>query len=153
MTLRVTCQKLTATRSGPMYSNFWSGKSAAVITALTPGNAAAFEVSILRIRACACGERRILPHSMPGIAMSAPYIARPVTFGTPSGRIGRVPTHLNRVGAISFIAVSVVALYGLVSDYRDAVPAQKQNRRSGAAGTGPGGGARAPGDGGSASDV
>src|SRR5437868_14999457 len=71
MTLRVTCQKLTATRSGPMYSNFWSGKSAAVITALTPGNAAAFVVSILRIRAWACGERRILPHSMPGIAKSA----------------------------------------------------------------------------------
>src|SRR6202023_2588245 len=108
MTLRVTCQKLTATRSGPMYSNFWSGKSAAVTTALTPGNAAAFVVSILRIRAWACGERRILPHSMPGIARSAPYIARPVTFGTPSGRIGRVPTHLNRVGAISFTAPSIL---------------------------------------------
>src|SRR5665213_3090612 len=38
MTLRVTCQKLTATRSGPMYSNLWSGKSAPVITALTPGS-------------------------------------------------------------------------------------------------------------------
>src|SRR5271155_1110829 len=59
------------------------------------------------MRACACGERRILPHSMPGIAKSAPYIARPVTFGTPSGRIGRVPTHLNRVGAISFTAPSI----------------------------------------------
>src|SRR6516164_2258068 len=33
-------------------------------------------------------------------------MARPVTFGTPSGRIGRVPTHLNRVGAISFTAPS-----------------------------------------------
>ena len=61
MTLRVTCQKLTATRSGPMYSNLWSGKSFAVTTALTPGSAAAFEVSIERMRACACGERRILP--------------------------------------------------------------------------------------------
>ena len=66
MMLRVTCQKFTATRSGPMYSNFWSGKSVAVTTAFTPGSAAAFEVSIERMRACACGERRILPYSMPG---------------------------------------------------------------------------------------
>src|SRR5438128_12388730 len=58
------------------------------------------------MRAWACGERMTLPHNMPGIAMSAPYIARPVTFGTPSGRIGRVPTHLNRVGDISFTAPS-----------------------------------------------
>src|SRR5258706_2086632 len=35
------------------------------------------------------------PPSIPGIARSAPYCASPVTFGTPSGRIGRVPTHLN----------------------------------------------------------
>src|SRR5882672_10989503 len=32
---------------------------------------------------------------MPGIARSDPYSAVPVTFGTPSGRTGRVPTHLN----------------------------------------------------------
>src|SRR5438045_1956444 len=32
---------------------------------------------------------------MPGMTRSAPYCATPVTFGTPSGRIGRVPTHLN----------------------------------------------------------
>ena len=31
---------------------------------------------------------------VPAVAKSAPYIARPVTFGTPSGRIGRVPTNL-----------------------------------------------------------
>jgi hypothetical protein len=35
------------------------------------------------------------PTSIPGIARSAPYCASPVTFGTPSGRTGRVPTHLN----------------------------------------------------------
>ena len=94
MMLRVMCQKFCATRSGPTYSNFCSGKSAPVITALTPGSAAAFEVSIERMRAWACGERRMRPISMPGIARSEPYCARPVTFGTPSGRIGRVPTHL-----------------------------------------------------------
>jgi hypothetical protein len=61
MTLRVMCQKFCATRSGPTYSNLWSGKSAAVTTALTPGKASAFDASIERIRACACGERTILP--------------------------------------------------------------------------------------------
>ena len=35
--------------------------SAAVITAFTPGKASAAEVSIDTTRACACGERRILP--------------------------------------------------------------------------------------------
>src|SRR5271155_925361 len=34
------------------------------------------------------------PHSMPGITMSAPKVARPITLSTPSGRIGRVPTTL-----------------------------------------------------------
>src|SRR5215813_10737341 len=106
MMLRVMCQKFCATRSGPTYANFCSGKSAEVTTALTPGNAAAFDASIERMRAWACGERRILPYSVPAVAKSAAYIARPVTFGTPSGRIGRVPTHLNRVGAISFTAPS-----------------------------------------------
>ena len=37
----------------------------------------------------------------------APYIARPVTFGTPSGRIGRVPTHLKPV-TTSFTAVLLI---------------------------------------------
>jgi hypothetical protein len=50
------------------------------------------------------------PTSMPGITMSAPYCAVPVTFGTPSGRIGRVPTHLNPLAlsraATSFTAIS-----------------------------------------------
>jgi hypothetical protein len=62
-----------------------------VITAFTPCSASAFEVSIERIRACACGERRIAPHNMPGSEKSAPYWASPVTFGTPSGRTGLVP--------------------------------------------------------------
>ena len=39
-----------------------------------------------------------------------PYIARPVTLGTPSGRTGLVPTHLNRftesVTTVSFTATS-----------------------------------------------
>src|ERR1041384_241862 len=61
------------------------------------------------MRAWACGERRMRPVSMPGIAMSEPYIARPVTFGTPSGRIGRVPTHLKPV-TISFTAHSFACL-------------------------------------------
>ena len=43
-----------------------SGKSAAVTTAFTPGSASALEASIDTIRACACGLRLTLPHSMPG---------------------------------------------------------------------------------------
>src|SRR5437763_16858881 len=89
------------------------------MTALTPGSAAAFDVLIDRIRACACGERRILPPSCPGIAISAAYIARPVTFGTPAGRIGRVPTHLNPV-TTSFTAISLIRpqSYGLSIESR-----------------------------------
>ena len=60
MMLRVICQKFCATRSGPTYSNFCSGKSAEVTTALTPGSVAAFEVSIERMRAWACCERNTL---------------------------------------------------------------------------------------------
>ena len=55
------------------------------------------------------GRAQMRPSSMPGIAKSAPYCARPVTFGTPSGRIGRVPTHLKPLvsgAATSFTAVS-----------------------------------------------
>ena len=48
------------------------------------------------------------PTSMPGIAKSAPYCASPVTFGTPSGRTGRVPTHLNCL-AVSFVGTSCMA--------------------------------------------
>src|SRR5436190_10538716 len=109
MMLRVMCQKFCATRSGPTYSNFCSGKSFDVTIAFTPGRVAAFEVSIERMRAWAWGERRIRPVSMPGMTMSEPYCAVPVTFGTPSGRIGRVPTHLKPFvsgAATSFTAIS-----------------------------------------------
>src|SRR6516165_12502450 len=69
-----------------------SGKSARVVTALTPGKAIALSVLIDTIRAWAYGLRLILPHNMPGNFMSAPKLARPVTLSTPSGRMGRVPT-------------------------------------------------------------
>ena len=48
------------------------GKSAPVITALTPAIASALEVSMDRIRACACGLRRNFACSMPGSDRSAP---------------------------------------------------------------------------------
>ena len=47
-----------------------------------------------RIRAWAWGLRRTFPTSMFGREKSAPKRARPVTLSTPSGRTGRVPTHL-----------------------------------------------------------
>ena len=49
-----------------------SGRSAAVITALTPFNCSALEVSIRVILAWACGLLRMRPTSCPGILKSAP---------------------------------------------------------------------------------
>jgi len=58
----------------PSITDLSSGKSTtsfAVTTAFTPGSASAFEVSMERIRACACGLRSILPQIMPGMVLSA----------------------------------------------------------------------------------
>ena len=49
-----------------------------VTTALTPGSAAAFDVSTFRIRACACGLRSTRAYTMPGSWMSPVYNAFPV---------------------------------------------------------------------------
>ncbi len=80
---------------------FWL-KSLRVTTALTPGSASALDASILTIRACACGERRTAPISMPGALMSAPNWARPVTLSMPSGRSGRVPTAVKTRWSLSY---------------------------------------------------
>ena len=60
----------------------------------------------------------------------APYIARPVTLGTPSGRIGLVPTHLNAspqsVTTVSFTATSPDCLDCLRSANRRAATAPWQ---------------------------
>src|ERR1700733_6800015 len=85
------------------------------MTAFTPGSASAAAVSIDLMRACACGERRIFPYSIPGNFRSAPYSARPVTLGTPSGRIGRVPTHLKRLTESVTIVGSFTASLALVA--------------------------------------
>ena len=45
--------------------------SSAVSTAITPGTAAALEMSIFLMRACACGERTKSPYSMLGSLMSS----------------------------------------------------------------------------------
>jgi hypothetical protein len=58
--------------------------SAPVITAFTPGTAAALLVSIRLIRPCAIGLRKHLPHNVPGKPKSALYCAFPVTFDMPS---------------------------------------------------------------------
>ena len=72
-----------------------AGKSALVTIAFTPCSAAAFEVSMDLIFAWAWGLRNTAPVNMPALKVSAPNFARPVTLSTPSGRIGRVPTHFN----------------------------------------------------------
>ena len=69
-----------------------NGRSLAVITARTPGNASALLVSMDLILAWAWGLRNTLARSVPVKFVSSPYRARPVTLSTPSGRTGRLPT-------------------------------------------------------------
>ena len=61
-----------------------STRSSAVATARTPSTCSAREVSMLRMRAWAWGERSILPWSTSAGRTSAPYTARPVTLSSPS---------------------------------------------------------------------
>src|SRR6266849_5231572 len=100
-----------------------SAKPADVTTALTPGNASALSVLIDTMRACACGLRFTLPHSMPGIVMSAPKAARPITLSTPSGRIGLVPTTLRE-------ALSRYVMSYSMTEKRFAVPAEAGSHSS-----------------------
>src|SRR5215831_17703168 len=92
MQLRDRSRKFIGPSPTKASSDGIGGKSSQVTTALTPGNARAFSVLIDMMRACACGLRLTLPQSIPGMTMSAPKLALPVTLSTPSGRIGRVPT-------------------------------------------------------------
>src|SRR5262245_31173610 len=70
------------------------GMSLAVITARTPGSAAARDVSMRTMRACACRLRSSLACRRPRGLMSATYCTRPVTFSGPSGRGIDSPTPL-----------------------------------------------------------
>src|SRR4030095_16452971 len=90
-----------------MNSDGWSGKSSRVITAFTPGNASAFDVSIETMRACGCGLRSTRPMSWPARLKSAPKRARPVTLSTPSGRMVRVPTVLAPLLMLSAMSLSL----------------------------------------------
>ena len=83
--------------------------------AFTPGSARAADVSMERMRACACGLRRTRPTSMPGSEMSAPNLARPVTLSTPSGRQGRVPTYLSAPLPLPISLVAVAMGYSPLS--------------------------------------
>ena len=68
------------------------GTSSDVRMAFTPGSRAARLVSMLTIRAWACGLRLILACSMPGRRMSPVYLAAPVAFSMPSTLGSRLPT-------------------------------------------------------------
>src|SRR2546429_7174695 len=70
------------------------GRSAPVITAMTPGMRRAAEVSIERMRACGCGLRRILQCRVRAGSMSSAYTARPVTFVAASTFGSGLPTTL-----------------------------------------------------------
>src|SRR5687768_16531383 len=73
----------------------FSGMSFPATMATTPGCRSAALVSMERMRACACVERRSRPYSIRGSAMSSAYLAVPVrcahefTFGS------RLPTTEN----------------------------------------------------------
>ncbi len=71
------------------------GRSFPVITAYTPSIASASPVSMERIRACAWGERRIFPCSIPGRARSSVYAARPVALAAALTRVRRWPMRVN----------------------------------------------------------
>src|SRR5262244_1091031 len=79
--------------------------SAAVMTALTPGNARARLVSMLTMRACACGLRRSLACKSPRGLRSATYWTWPVTFSGPSGRGMASPTPFT--SRVVFIVVAM----------------------------------------------
>src|ERR1043165_3690351 len=76
------------TGCGPLTAAF---RSAPVITADTPGNAAALLTSIDTIRACGTGLRRIAASSMPGTRTSSTNCARPVSSRTSSLLLTRAP--------------------------------------------------------------
>ena len=57
------------------------GTSACVSTACTPGIVSAAEMSIERMRACACGLRSVWPQSIPAAERSLAYANSPVVFG------------------------------------------------------------------------
>src|SRR5262245_56783479 len=93
MTLRLLKRRSWMPRIAGL-SHGKSTRSRPVMTALTPGSAAAFSRLMALMRACGWGLRKTLPTSMPGSVESAPNAARPVTLSTPSGRIVRFPIHL-----------------------------------------------------------
>src|SRR5215471_1609388 len=92
MQLRERSRKFIGPSPTNASSEAIGGKSSEVTIALTPGSFSALSRLIDMIRAWACGLRLTLPQSIPGMTMSAPKLARPVTLSTPSGRMGRVPT-------------------------------------------------------------
>ena len=70
-TLSVASTACTSADSVGAQARLSGSRSLPVITASTLGCASAWLVSIDRMRACATGERRIAPCSMPGSTMSS----------------------------------------------------------------------------------
>ena len=64
--------------------NFTRGRSWPVITAYTPGRAAARAVSMRTIRAWGCGLRSSLPYAIRGRTRSSAYLVSPVTLAQAS---------------------------------------------------------------------
>ena len=87
-----------------MIPNRTGGKSRPVMTAYTPGSAAARVVSIRRMRACGCCARRSFAYAMRGRARSSAKRVSPVTFAHASTFGRRCPmTDRGRSGGCSSV--------------------------------------------------
>src|SRR5437868_14290924 len=89
------------------------GKSRPVRTARTPGNAWAFDVSILLIIACGSDERRILQKSIRGNTMSSANFVCPVHFERASTLRNGLPTTFSGSPFLPFFPFLFVAINSL----------------------------------------
>src|SRR5437867_1947018 len=103
------------------------GKSAAVMTARTPGIAFAFATSRCVIWACGCGDRRIRPTRTPSIGRSPAYASVPdVRASQPIART-RCPT---TVMFAECIAARLASMRDVVSRDETKVPSDLRRERA-----------------------
>src|SRR4029079_5418604 len=102
-----------------------SFRSAPVRTAATPGSCRAAAVSMLLMRAWACGLRRMTACSMPGILMSSVNVPAPVNRRGSSTRFMGRPTCTVRVSAMRHLLSLLRRMCDRIHDVRVAgAPAQ-----------------------------
>src|SRR3954464_2431099 len=78
-------------------------------TATTPSSFSAWLVSMRLIRACGCGECRILPTRMPGSDRSSVYLPAPVVLPAASTMAMGLPITENSVMGAHVVTVAMAA--------------------------------------------